>query len=152
MAERQVLRISRYMSGCLLAATLLACLPLAQAQQVAIIVNKTNDVGAVPLELVKKIFLGDKSTWPNGKHIAMLTRPSGQSEREIVLKQIYKMGEADYNKFMMQAAFTGRIPTLPREVGSPAEMKRLVAENPGAIGYVKKEEADDSVKTVLTIP
>jgi len=122
------------------------------AQQVAIIVNKANDVTGLSLDQVKKIFLGDKSTWPNGRRISVLSRPSGQSEREIVLKQIYKMGDAEYTKYFMQAAFTGRIAAPPKEAASPADMKRLVTENPGAIGYLIKEQADDSVKTVLTIP
>jgi len=30
-------------------------------------------------------------------------------------------------------------------------MKQAVAANPGAIGYVKKEEVDDSVKIVLKL-
>jgi len=122
------------------------------AQQVAIIVNKSNEVGDLNLDQVKKIFLGDKSTWPNGRRISVLARPSGQAERDVVLKQIYRMADSEYNKYFMQAAFTGRIAAPPKETASSADMKRLVAENPGAIGYIKKEEADDSVKTVLTIP
>ena len=120
--------------------------------QIAIIVNKANDVNDLPLDQVKKIFMGDKGTWPNGRRISVLTRQAGQPEKESVLKQVYKMGEADYSKYFMQAAFTGRITAPPKEVSSGAEMKRIVAENPGAIGYIKKDEVDDSVKAVLTIP
>ncbi len=47
-------------------------------------------------------------------------------------------------------AFTGRIQIAPREVDS-MEMKKIVAETPGAIGYIPIQEVDTSVRAVLLI-
>ena len=62
------------------------------------------------------------------------------------------MSDAEYTKYFMQAAFTGKVTAPPKEIGSPAQMKTTVAGNPNAVGYVMKADADDTVKVVLTIP
>ena len=40
----------------------------------------------------------------------------------------------------------------PRELASSADVKRAVAADPTAIGYVEKGAVDSSVKSVLTLP
>jgi ABC-type phosphate transport system substrate-binding protein len=120
--------------------------------EVDVIVNKANDTGDLSAADAKKIFMGDKSVWGSGKRVSILMLAPGQSERAVILKEIYKMSEADYGKYFLQAAFAGRVTAPPKDVGSAAQMKQLVAANPGAIGYLKKSDVDDSVKVVLKFP
>lgn len=128
-------------------------LPRASAAgEVDIVVNKANTIADLSLADARKIFMGDKSTWPSGKRVSILMLAQGQPEREVVLKEIYKMSEADYSKYFLQAAFTGKVSAPPKDVASAAQLKQLVAENPGAVGFVKKEDVDDSVKVVLKLP
>lgn len=124
---------------------------VASDEEVDIIVNKANTTGDLPLADAKKIFVGDKTTWPNGKRVTILMLAAGQPERAVVLQQIYKMSDAEYGKYFMQAAFSGKVSAPPKDVGTPAQMKQAVAENPGAIGYVKKGDVDDTVKVVLKL-
>jgi ABC-type phosphate transport system substrate-binding protein len=126
--------------------------PISAADEVDVIVNKTNTISDLPLADARKIFLGDKTTWPSGKRVTILMLAQGQPERAVILREIYKMSEADYSKYFLQAAFTGKISAPPKDVPSPAQVKQLVAENPGAVGYTKKEDVDDSVKVVLKLP
>jgi ABC-type phosphate transport system substrate-binding protein len=121
-------------------------------EEVDIIVNKANPVSELSLPDAKKIFVGDKGSWPNGKRITVLMLAQGQPERAVLLHDVYKMGEADYSKYFMQAAFTGKVEAPPKDVGSAAAVKQAVAANVGAIGYVKGADVDDSVKVVLKIP
>jgi ABC-type phosphate transport system substrate-binding protein len=120
--------------------------------EVDVIVNKGNDTGELSLADAKKIFMGDKSVWGSGKRVTILMLAPGQPERAVILKEIYKMSESDYGKYFLQAAFSGRVTAPPKDVGSAGQMKQLVAGNPGAIGYLKKEDVDDSVKVVLKFP
>ncbi len=46
--------------------------------------------------------------------------------------------------------FSGKA-TPPKELGSSAEVKKFVAANPDAIGYIEKSALDGSVKAVLTV-
>jgi len=47
--------------------------------------------------------------------------------------------------------FTGKA-TQPKEFASNAEVKKAVAADPKAIGYIDKSAVDDTVKVILTLP
>jgi ABC-type phosphate transport system substrate-binding protein len=120
-------------------------------EEVDVIVNKANTVDDLPIADAKKIFIGDKSTWPSGKRVTILMLTSSQPERAVALRAIYKMSEEDYSQYFMAAAFSGKIAAPPKDIPSAAQMKQAVAANPGAIGYVKKEDMDDTVKAILKL-
>jgi hypothetical protein len=124
---------------------------LASDDEIDVIVNKANDISELSAADAKKIFMGDKSVWPNGKRVTIVMFNAGSSERVVVLRDIYKMTEADYSKYFLQAAFTGRIQAPPKEVGTAAQIKQFVAGNPGAVSYVKSTDVDDTVKVVLKL-
>ena len=124
---------------------------VAAGEEVDIIVNKANTVDDLPLAEAKKVFLGDKSTWPSGKRVTILMLSPGQPERAVVLRQIYKLAEDELGQYFVQAAFAGKVSAPPKDIPSAAQMKQAVAGNPGAIGYVKKEDVDDTVKVVLKL-
>jgi ABC-type phosphate transport system substrate-binding protein len=46
--------------------------------------------------------------------------------------------------------FTGK-GQPPKEMGSTADMKKFVAANPDAIGYIETAAVDGSVKVVLSV-
>ena len=46
--------------------------------------------------------------------------------------------------------FSGKA-TPPKELGSAADVKKFVAANPDAIGYIEKSAVDGTVKAILTI-
>lgn len=126
--------------------------PINADDEVAIIVNPSNSVGTLSPGDLHRIFMGDKSTWPNGKRIYLVMAPPGSPERALILKDIYKMSEAEYSKYFLQATFTGAVAAPPKDASSDADVKQLVAANPGAIGYVKTSDADASVKVLLKVP
>src|ERR1700737_1955396 len=121
-------------------------------EEVDVVVNKTNGLSSLSREDLRKIFMGEKSSWPGGERITVLMLERGQPERQVILREVYKMNESDYTRYFLQAAFTGHVQAAPRDLSSAAEMKMRLAANPNAIGYLKKENVDDSVKTLLKIP
>jgi ABC-type phosphate transport system substrate-binding protein len=120
--------------------------------EVDVIVNKLNNVGTLSHEEVRRIFIGEKSSWPDGKRISVLMLAPDQPERGVVLREVFKMSESDYTKYFLQAAFTGRVQAAPKNLPSAAQMKARLAANPNAIGYLNKEDVDDSVRVVLKLP
>jgi ABC-type phosphate transport system substrate-binding protein len=119
--------------------------------EIDIVVNRANNLAPLSREEVRQIFVGEKSSWPGGKRIAVLMFAPGQPERGIILREVFKMKESDYTKYFLQAAFTGRVQAAPRDLPSTAEMKARLAANPNAIGYLNKADVDDSVRVVLKI-
>jgi ABC-type phosphate transport system substrate-binding protein len=141
-----------FLTACMFAVGGAAGLLLQAADEVDLIVNKSNSITDLSLSDAQKFFKGDKTTWPNGKRVTILMLAVGQPERAVILHEIYKMTDPDYSKFFLQATFAGTVTAPPKEASSSGQMKQLVADNPGGIGYVKKSDVDDSVKVVLKIP
>jgi len=125
---------------------------VAADDQVAIIVNPANPVTTLSVAEAQKIFLAEKSTWPNGKRIVLLMAAPGTPNRDVILKKIYKMSDSEFVKYFIQAGFTGEVSAPPKDVSSAAQIKQLVAANAGAIGYVGAADTDDTVKVVLMLP
>jgi hypothetical protein len=78
---------------------------------------------------------------------------AGAPERITFLKIVCGMNDSDFNKYFLQAAFTGKSATPPKEVGSFGAVKSFVASSPGAIGFIRALEfhgdgSDGGVKAV----
>ena len=120
---------------------------------IVVIVNSSNPVENLSLADLKKIFLSDRSRWDTGKSVAPVVQAPGSPERAAFLKIVCKMSDADFNKYFVQAAFTGKDVTPPKEVSSGRDVKSVVASSPGAIGFIRGIEfhgdgSDGGVKSV----
>ncbi len=125
----------------------------AAGDPIVVIVNKSNPVENLSMEELKKLFLSDRSRWDTGKAVAPVILPPGTPERTAFLKMVCGMSDAEMSKYFMQAAFTGKSATPPKQVSSAAALKAFVAESPGAIGFVKGMDfhgdgSDGGVKAV----
>ena len=124
----------------------------AGTEEVDVVVSKANNVAPLSREEVRRIFMGDKSSWPGGKRITVLMLAPDQPERFVILQAVFKMNESDYTKYFLQAAFPGRVQAAPKDLPSAARMKSRLAANPYAIGYLNKGDVDDSVRVLLKLP
>jgi len=125
---------------------------LAADGQVLIVVSKVNRVASLSRNEARQIFLNEKTTWPGGRHITVLMLAVGRPEREVILRELYKMTEFDYSEYFLHAAFTGRIDAAPKDLPSAAQMKARLTANPNAIGFLRREDVDDTLKVLVSIP
>src|SRR5262249_27551391 len=114
----------------------------------AIIVNKSNPIDNLSSVDLRKVFMGERKTWGNGKRVTIAMRDEGQPEREAVLKSIYHMRDRDFNSYFLHAAFTGDAMEAPKTLSSASGMIKFVFNVPGAIGYVRAGDVNDTVKVV----
>jgi ABC-type phosphate transport system substrate-binding protein len=115
-------------------------------QSLAIIVNQSNTVENFSVAELRKIFLGERSHWPNGRRITLVMLDPAQPERKVILREIYGMNEKDLNQHFIQGVFTGVVLVSPKTLGTPAEVLKFVFNVPGAIGYLRASDVDGSVK------
>ncbi len=120
-------------------------------EALVVIVNSSNPVDTVSLGDLKKLFLSDKSRWDTGKSVATVMLAPGAPERVAFLKIVCHMSDAEFAKYFVQAAFTGKDVSPPKEVGSAAAVKSSVGSSPGAIGFVKASEASAGDSTVKAV-
>jgi len=124
----------------------------AALEEVNVVVNKSNTIGPLSREEVRRIFMGEKSSWPGGKRITVLMLAPDQPERGVILRELFKMNDSDYTKYFLQAAFTGRVQSAPKELATGAQMKARLMANQNAIGYLLAKDVDDNIRVVLKLP
>jgi len=129
-----------------------ALAPLARAgDAIVVIVNAANPVENLTVGELKKLFLSDRSKWDTGKSVAPVMVAAGAPERTSFLKIVCGLNDADFSKYFLQAAFTGKSATPPKEVGSAAAVKSVVGNSPGAIGFVRAGDVSGSDTTVKIV-
>lgn len=114
----------------------------------AFIVNKASPLDNLSSQDLRKIFLGERSKWPDGHKVTLVMQERGQEERAVFLRLVCHMQESDYNRYVLQAVFTGSVQAGPRLLSSASGVIKFVSLVPGAIGYVYADETDDSVKVL----
>jgi ABC-type phosphate transport system substrate-binding protein len=122
--------------------------PEAATQSLAIIVNRSNSVDELSQAELRRIFLGNRSHWPNGRRITLVMREPGEPERKCMLRDLYQMSESDLKNHFLQGLFTGEILVSPKILATAVGVRKFVFNVPGAIGYVRLSDVDGTVKVL----
>jgi len=118
------------------------------AQPLAIVVNASNPVSSVSPAELRKIFLGERGHWPNGRRITIVMLEPGQVERTTILSDVCQMNETEFNNHFLHGLFTGEVLVSPKTLANPTGVRKFIFNVPGAIGYLRLSDVDDSVKIV----
>lgn len=136
-----------------LAKTLRAMLALAAAAacsahaQVVPVVGAASPIEEVQPEELADVFLGRRQSLPGVGRVTPVDAPEGSPEREAFYRQYAGKSPAQMRAYWAKLIFTGKgFP--PREAPSIAAVKKIVAGNPSAIGYVDESDVDARVKSV----
>lgn len=117
--------------------------------QVAVIVNPKNPTASLSAEQVSNIFLGKTSTLPSGATAIPVDQPDSAAIRDVFYGKVAEKSAAQVKAAWSRLVFSGKA-TPPKELATSADVKKFVAGNPDAIGYIEKSAVDSSVKAVLT--
>jgi ABC-type phosphate transport system substrate-binding protein len=113
-----------------------------------IVVNKSTFTMMLSANDVKQMYLGERVRWPDGKKVVVVLLDANGPDSRVMLKVILGMSEREYKRYLMQADFAGKAVAPPRMLESAAAVKQFVASTPGAVGYVRASDSDDSVRAV----
>jgi phosphate transport system substrate-binding protein len=117
-------------------------------EALAIIVHPSNPVSALTTGELRHIFMIETQTWPHGRKITVVLREKGQPERTDAIRLICGVSEIEYERHVLFQTFRGSISLGPRSIQSAAAMIRFIFNAPGAIGYVRADQADGTTKVV----
>lgn len=117
-------------------------------EALVIIVHKSNPVDNLGADELRKLCLMERKHWSNGRKVTVVLRDIPQPERTAALRGIYGMKENEFTRHFLQASFTGELQDQPRTLASAGAVKRFVFNVPGAIGFARLSEVDDTVKVV----
>jgi ABC-type phosphate transport system substrate-binding protein len=123
----------------LLAGLILVPPAIAQRVDVAVVVNSNNSVTNISLPDLRKIFAGQKHSWPGGIPIKIIARSPGCRERVALLK-ILGMSESEYKQYWTAEVIRGEADTEPPVVPSFGMVKEALKVYPGAIALADPKE------------
>jgi phosphate transport system substrate-binding protein len=121
---------------------------LLAGDDLVVVVNKSNPVDNLTKAQLKRLMLGEQTTWAAGKKVSLVLRSPGQPERLGVLRSVCGMSEDDFNQHLLHADFNGDTGGAPKALSSAAAVRQLVMSIPGAIGFLRVSDVTDSVRTV----
>ena len=118
----------------------------AWAGGVKVIVNASVGIDEISSHELKSVFLREKSSFSNGTHVEPVLEKDGPAHLAF-LKQYLSQSDDRLQRYYQSLVFTGR-GSMPKVVGSDAEVVAYVAKTRGAIGYVSAETSTEGVKTL----
>jgi ABC-type phosphate transport system substrate-binding protein len=124
---------------------------VAAAAEIAVIVNPKNTAASLTADQVEQVFLGKTTSLPGGGNANPVDQTDGSPIRDDFYQKATGKSNAQVKAIWSRLIFSGKS-TPPKALGSSADVKKLVASDPNAIGYIEKSAADASVKVVLTLP
>lgn len=113
--------------------------------EVVVVVNAGSPIHAMTNEQVAQFFLGKSAA------MTPIDLPESSSLRAEFYKKVTDKEPAQAKALWSKLVFTGKA-TQPKEVATSADVKKAVAADPKAIGYMEKGAVDATVKVVLTAP
>ncbi|MBC8008396.1 MAG: phosphate ABC transporter substrate-binding protein [Prolixibacteraceae bacterium] len=129
-----------------LAAALAFATVTAYAEEVVVIVNKDNP-NVVDRQYIARLYTGAVKGWPDGSPAFPVDQIEGSETRAMFYAKVVGKSQATVRALWQQIIFSGN--GLPPRIVSPdAAMKRLVATNRNAIGYILSSQVDASVKVI----
>lgn len=114
----------------------------------AIVVHPRNPIANLTLAQLHSIFLGERKWWTHRRRVLISTMRRGTPEHETVLRVLYRMDDHELEKYFLYQAFKGEASRSPAILRTPADVRKFVGTTPGAVGYLRASDVDDSVKVV----
>lgn len=116
--------------------------------EIVVVVHSGNN-NVMTEDNISRIFLGKTKSFPDGTEAIPVDQAAGAVNRSTFVSTVLKKNDRQLKAYWSQLLFTGK-GTPPKEVGSGAEVKKLIAQNPSMIGYIDSVDVDASVKVVFT--
>lgn len=132
----------------LAAALLMGVAGVAAASDVVVIGHKDNAAADVDKAFVAKAFTGDARSWPAGGPVMLIDQGEDSAARAAFYGKVVGKSAANVKAMWAQLVFSGKA-VPPKVIDGDAEVKKAVAANRNAIGYISAAAVDDSVKVLM---
>lgn len=115
---------------------------------VVVIVSSKSPVTSLTAEQATRIFLGKVVTFPNGQAAVPIDQPEGSQARDDFYAQVAHKNSSQLTAYWAKIIFTGD-GRPPKLIAGDVAVRKAIANDPNAIGYIDKKSLNRSVKVVL---
>jgi TonB family protein len=116
------------------------------AGDVKVIANSSVKADTISAAELRRVFLEERNSLVDGTHVEPVLEKDGPVH-EAFLQEYLGRCEDDLQAYYRTLAFTGR-GSMPKVLGSDAEVVAYVARTRGALGYVSRAASAEGVKTL----
>ena len=116
----------------------------------AIIVHPGYKAGELSTQDVKKLFLGERRSFPGGMYAKPINHNAGSPDREHFYAAVLGMDEDSLLRYWRRHISTGRN-NQPVELGSYQEVLKTVASNDNSISYIDSSLVNSKVKVLMLL-
>ena len=142
-------RIPRQPAVCLIVLGVLTFAGVrALAADLAVVVHPDVPEQELSLSEVRRILLGDRQYWTSQLRVTLLIRAPVTRERDVVLKTIYRMTEAQFRQYWIGKVFRAETTAGPKIVYSTEMAAELVSGIPGSIAFVDSARVPKGLKVL----
>jgi len=120
----------------------------ARGTDIAVVVHPDTPVTDLSLSEVRKVLLGERQYWNSKLPVVLLIRAPVARERDVVLRVIYQMSEAQFKQYWVAKIFRAEIVSPPKIVYSNDLQYDLVSAMPGAIAFVDARNVRPGLKVL----
>jgi len=118
------------------------------ASDIAVVVHPDVAVDNLTIAELRRVLLGDREFWPASVRITLLIRAPIARERDVVLKTLCQMTEAQFRQHWIGKVFRADTALAPKIVYSTDMAVDYVNRIPGAITFIEASHAGRGLKVV----
>ena len=118
------------------------------AGDVAIVVHPDLPIDNLTLSELRRLVLGDREFWPASVRVTLLIRAPIAHERDVVLKSVCQMTEAQFRQHWIAKVFRAETALAPKIAYSTEMAVDLVNRIPGAITFMDASQVGRGLKVV----
>lgn len=116
---------------------------------VVVVVSAHSAVTHLTDEQVSRIFLGKIDTFPDGGNAVPIDQAEGSAVRNEFYAKVAHKSPSQLSAYWTKIIFTGT-GYPPNQMEGDITVRKAVANNPNAIGYINRSAVDSSVRIILT--
>lgn len=138
------------LAGLLLLALVVVAPPVGSAAggDIAVVVRQDNPTDDLSLAEIRRLLLGERQFWNSNQRVTLLIRAPAARERDVVLRIIYRMSEAEFRQYWISKLFRAEASSGPKIVYSNEMASELVAAIPGSIAFVDATQVPKQLKVL----
>ncbi len=135
----------------LIAATIIGSTSMGSVADIAIIINKDNDIATMDTQEIRSFYLGKRAKFSNGDAVTPLDQDAGSDIQTLFSQKVLRKSPSSLNSYWSRQMFSGK-GTPPTQIkGGDNAVIDAVINNKKAIAYIDASNVNPSVKVLLTI-
>lgn len=120
----------------------------APPDDIAVVVHPDVPVDNLSFAELRRVLLGDREFWSSGVRVTLLIRAPVARERDVAVKTICEMSEAQFRQHWIAKVFRNETPSGPKIVYSSEMAIDQVTRTPGAITFVESSKVTKGMKVL----